>query len=208
MTTLLHLDASARTTGSVSRALTAQFAHDWSAANPAGTVVYRDLALEPLPHLTEGWVRAAFSAPDDRDGALRFALSRSDALVDELLAADVILLGAPVYNFTVPASLKAWIDQVARAGRTFAYTETGPRGLLQGKRVVVVETSGSGPEALAAMGMDHHASYLRGYFGFLGISDVEVVAQWGAVPEVSERTLAAAQERLRGLAGAPLAVVA
>ena len=208
MTSLLHLDSSARTAGSVSRALTAQFADDWAAANPGGTVAYRDLALEPLPHLTEGWVRAAFSAPDERDSALRFALSRSDALVDELLAADVVVLGAPVYNFTVPASLKAWIDQVARAGRTFAYAETGPVGLLQGKRVVVVETSGSGPEALAAMGMDHHASYLRGFFGFLGISEVEVVAQWGAVPEVSERTLAVAQDQLRHLAGVRLAGVA
>lgn len=204
MTTLLHLDASARTRGSLSRSLSTGFAGDWTEAHPGGTVVYRDLALEPLPHLNEGWITAAFSAPDERDSALRFALSRSDALVDELLAADVVLLGAPVYNFSVPASLKAWIDQVARAGRTFAYTDAGPRGLLQGKQVVVVQTSGSGPEVLAGMGMDHHTSYLRGFFGFLGMDDVEVVAQWGAVPEVAERTLADAQERLRELAARPV----
>jgi FMN-dependent NADH-azoreductase len=199
MTTLLHLDASARGAESVSRTLTAEFARDWAAANPGGHVVYRDLAHEPLPHLTSGWVQAAFSPPDSHDSALRFALSRSDALVDELLAADVVLLGAPVYNFSVPASLKAWIDQVARAGRTFVYSESGPRGLLQGKRVVVVQTSGSGREALASMGMDHHTPYLRGFFGFLGITDVEVVSQWGAVPDVAERTLEQARQALRAL---------
>ena len=134
------------------------------------------------------------------------ALSRSDALVDELLAADVVLLGAPVYNFTVPAALKAWIDQVARAGRTFAYTEQGPVGLLQGKRVVVVETSGSGPEALAAMGMDHSAPYLRGFFRFLGIDTVDVVHQWGNAPDVAAQTTEAARAALQSLVLDPRAV--
>jgi FMN-dependent NADH-azoreductase len=111
--------------------------------------------------LTDSWVSAAFSDPGGHDAAARFALSRSDALVDELSAADVVVIGAPVYNFSVPASLKAWIDLVARVGRTFRYGETGPVGLLAGTRVVVVATSGSDPQALAALGMDHHASYPR-----------------------------------------------
>lgn len=200
MTTLLHLDASARGAASLSRRLSREYADAWQAANPGGHVVYRDLVLEPLPLLTESWVSAAFSDPAGHDSAARFALSRSDALVDELTAADVVVIGAPVYNFSVPAALKAWIDLVARAGRTFRYGEAGPVGLLSGTRVVVVATSGSGPETLAAIGMDHHQSYLRGFFGFLGLTDVEVVSAWGAEPELLERTRAAAGERLRALA--------
>ena len=200
MTTLLHLDASARGAASLSRRLSRQYADAWLAANPGGQVVYRDLVLEPLPLLTDSWVSAAFSDPGGHDAAARFALSRSDALVDELSAADVVVIGAPVYNFSVPAALKAWIDLVARVGRTFRYGEAGPVGLLSGTRVVVVATSGSGPDALAAMGMDHHAAYLRGFFGFLGLVDVEIVTAHGAVPELLEQTTAAATERLRALA--------
>lgn len=176
-------------------------------AHPGDTVVYRDLALEQLPALTDGWVSAAFSAPDTHSAALRFALSRSDALVEEVLAADVLVIGAPVYNFTVPAALKAWIDQIARAGRTFVYTETGPRGLLAGRRVIVVGSSGAGPDALASIGMEHHSSYLRGFFHFLGIDDVEIVSVWGAVPDVVEQTLTAARGRLRELTAVSTAAV-
>jgi FMN-dependent NADH-azoreductase len=208
VTTLLHLDASARGAASLSRRLSREYADAWLAANPSGRVVYRDLVLEPLPLLTDSWVSAAFSDPGGHDAAARFALSRSDALVDELSAADVVVIGAPVYNFSVPASLKAWIDLVARVGRTFRYGETGPVGLLAGTRVVVVATSGSDPEALAALGMDHHASYLRGFFGFLGLTDVEIVSAHGAVPEVLERTTATAIERLRALAAERTAVAA
>jgi FMN-dependent NADH-azoreductase len=208
VTTLLHLDASARGATSLSRRLSREYADAWLMGNPAGQVVYRDLVLEPLPLLTDSWVSAAFSEPGGHDAAARFALSRSDALVDELTSADVVVIGAPVYNFSVPAALKAWIDLVARVGRTFRYGEAGPVGLLSGTKVVVVATSGSGPEALAAMGMDHHASYLRGFFAFLGLTDVEVVSAFGAVPEVLEQTTAAATERLRTLATERAAVAA
>lgn len=208
MTTLLHLDASARGAASLSRRLTREYTDAWLAAHPAGDVVYRDLVLEPLPLLTDSWVTAAFSDPGGHDAAARFALSRSDALVEELMAADVVVVGAPVYNFSVPAALKAWIDLVARVGRTFSYGEGGPLGLLSGTKVVVVATSGSGPEALVAMGMDHHASYLRGFFGFLGLSDVEVVSAFGAVPELLEQTTAAARDRLHALAAERVDVAA
>ncbi len=208
MPNVLHLDSSARTASSLSRRLTADFIADYVAAHPDDEVVYRDLTHEPLPFLTDGWVSAAFSPAESHDAALRFALSRSDALVDELIAADLIVIGAPVYNFTVPASLKAWIDQVARAGRTFAYGENGPQGLLTGKRVIVVATSGSGPEALSAMGMEHHASYLRGFFGFIGIQDVEIVSAWGMVPELADRTHTDARARLAELATQNIPVAA
>ena len=208
MTTLLHLDSSARGTASLSRRLSREYTDAWLVANPAGHVVYRDLVLEPLPLLTDSWVSAAFSDPGGHDAAARFALSRSDALVDELSAADVVVIGAPVYNFSVPAALKAWIDLVARVGRTFRYGQAGPAGLLSGTKVVVIATSGSGPEALAAIGMDHHASYLRGFFGFLGLTDVEVVSAWGAVPELLEQTTATASERLRTLAAERTAAAA
>jgi len=208
VTTLLHLDSSARGAASMSRRLTREYADAWLAARPGADVVFRDLVLEPLPLVSDSWVRAAFSDPGGHDGAARFALSRSDVLVEELRAADTVVLGAPVYNFSVPAALKAWIDLVARAGKTFAYDASGPRGLLSGTRVVIVATSGSGPQALASMGMDHHDSYLRGFFGFLGLTDVEVVSAYGAVPDLLEATTAAARERLLAHARTVTAVAA
>jgi FMN-dependent NADH-azoreductase len=200
MSTVLHLDASARHADSRSRRLSAETVDAWLARHPGDTVVYRDLAYEQLPLVTDQWVQAAFSPPDRHDAALRFALSRSDALIDELVGADLVVIGTPVYNFTVPAGLKAWIDLVARVGRTFTYTETGmPQGLLGGRRVVVLASSGSGPHLMAAMGMDHHEAYLRGMFLFLGIDDFEVVHQWGKHEEESAVTMAAARARIAEL---------
>ncbi|KNG94499.1 FMN-dependent NADH-azoreductase [Pseudaestuariivita atlantica] len=168
MTTVLHIDSSARTTGSATRAMTARTIAELGAAR----VIRRDLAAEPLPHLSEAWVSANFTPAETRTEAQAQTLALSDTLVAELDAADVIVIGLPVYNFGVPAALKAWIDLVARAGRTFRYTPDGPQGLLTGKRAIVAFASGGtgiGSE------IDFASRYLTHMLGFLGITDVTFV---------------------------------
>lgn len=166
--TLLHIDASARTEGSTTRSLSASVV---ARLAPARTI-RRDLA-SPLPLIDEAWVGANFTPADQRDAVQRDILALSDQLVQELIEADTIVIGAPVYNFSVPASLKAWIDLVARAGLTFSYTETGPKGLLDGKRAIVVLASGGTP---IGSEVDFASGYITHVLGFLGITDVEVIA--------------------------------
>lgn len=167
-TNILRIDGSARREGSVSRDLldriTARFGTDTS-------VVTRDLA-NALPLINEEWVGANFTPADARTDAQNTALELSDSLISEIKAADVLVIGLPVYNFGVPAALKAWIDQISRAGVTFQYTENGPEGLLTGKRAIVAMASGG-----TQMGseIDFATGYLRFILGFIGITDVEFV---------------------------------
>lgn len=192
--TLLHIDASARRQGSVTRDLTARIV----AARPTDRVITRDLADTPLPQITEDWVTANFTPADSRTNAQRDTLALSDALVAELQAADTIVIGLPVYNFGVPAALKAWIDLVARAGVTFRYTENGVDGLLAGKRVILAMASGG---TKADSDIDFATPYMRHALGFLGIQDVTVIAadQMALDPETS---LSRAQAAIDGLARA------
>ncbi|MDE4132962.1 NAD(P)H-dependent oxidoreductase [Phaeobacter sp. QD34_3] len=166
--TVLHIDSSARREGSVSRDLTAQIV----ARLGADEVIRRDLAT-PLPLLDEAWIGANFTPADQRSDEQKGLLALSDALVGELKAADTLVIGAPIYNFSVPAGLKAWIDLVARVGLTFAYSEAGPAGLLEGKRAIIAVASG-GTEAGSAI--DFATGYLRHMLGFMGITEVEIVA--------------------------------
>lgn len=167
---ILRIDASARTEGSITRNLNDRVIERLIAEGPV-SVVTRDLA-QAIPQIDEAWVGASFTPPDDRTPAQKAALALSDALVDELRAADVLVIGLPVYNFGIPASLKAWIDQIARAGETFRYTETGPKGLLSGKRAIVTFASG-GTEPGSAI--DFASGYVRHILGFIGIADVSIV---------------------------------
>lgn len=171
-TTILHIDSSARRQGSVTRDLTARIV----ANHPEARVITRDLADAALPQITEDWVAASFTPADSRTGAQRQALALSDTLVAELKAADTLVIGLPVYNFGVPAALKAWIDQVARAGLTFNYTAAGPQGLLKGKRAIVAMASGG---TGAGSPIDFATPYIRHILGFLGITDVTVIAADG-----------------------------
>ena len=166
--TILHIDASARRTGSATRELSAQVVKHLN----AGKIIRRDLAT-PLPLLTEDWINANFTPADQRDEIQRDHLSLSDELVRELQQADTIVIGLPIYNFSVPAAFKAWIDLVARAGLTFAYSESGPKGLLEGKRAVLAIASGG-----TAVGseIDFATNYAKHVLGFIGITDVDVVA--------------------------------
>lgn len=166
--TVLHIDASARRTGSATRDLTDRILRRLE----PGRVIRRDLTA-PLPLLTEDWIGANFTAPDQRDAAQRELLALSDSLVEELRAADTLVIGLPVYNFSVPAAFKAWIDLVARVGLTFRYTETGPEGLLTGKRAIIAVASGGTPVGSEA---DFATGYVRHMLGFLGITEVEFIA--------------------------------
>jgi FMN-dependent NADH-azoreductase len=171
MKQLLRIDASARNEGSVTRRLGDELQARWLAANPDAEVAIRDLS-EPLPLLDGDWVAANLTDPARRTDGQREALALSDALIAELERADAVLLTVPLYNFSVPAALKAWIDLVCRARETFAYTEQGPRGLLADRPVYIVMATGGVP--LGAP-VDFASGYLRHVLGFVGLHDVHLI---------------------------------
>jgi FMN-dependent NADH-azoreductase len=172
MSRVLIIESSARQQNSVSRQLTQTFISQWKAAHPADQITVRDLALNPVPHLDAnllgGWMKPA----DQRNETEHASLERSNQLTDELLAADVLVMAAPMYNFAIPSTLKAWLDHVLRAGVTFKYTETGPQGLLTGKRAYVLTARGG---IYAGSSADHQEPYLRQVMAFIGIHDVEFI---------------------------------
>jgi FMN-dependent NADH-azoreductase len=170
--TILRIDSSMRHTGSVTRALTDKLVARLGAASPGTKVIHRDLA-KGVPLVDEDWIGANFTDPAERGSAQREALAVSDELVAELKAADTLVIGLPIYNFSVPAALKAWIDMVARARETFRYAATGPEGLMTGKRALVVVASGGVPVGSA---VDFATPYLRHALAFMGITDVEFIA--------------------------------
>lgn len=166
--TVLHIDSSARAENSVTRSLSAEITTKLA----ADRVIRRDLAT-PLPLLDEAWVGANFTPADQRSEEQKALLAQSDALIAELKQADTIVIGTPIYNFSVPSTLKAWIDLVARVGVTFHYTENGPVGMLEGKRAIIAVASGG---TQAGSDIDFATTYLRHVLGFIGITDVELVA--------------------------------
>lgn len=145
------------------------------ARHPGAKVVVRDVAKQPVPHVDEAFVTGRALPSDQRSPAEAKALELSDALVDELAAADVVVFAIPMYNFGLPSSLKAWIDHVVRPGRTFSYSEKGPQGLLKGKKAVLVVARGGVYSQGPAKQMDFQESYLRTILGFIGITNVHVV---------------------------------
>ena len=173
MSHILRIDASARNAGSTTRQLTDQLVARLVEQGYGAAVTQRDLALTPPALLTEAWVGANFTDETERSDDQRAALAASDELIAELEAADTIVIGVPVYNFAIPASLKAWVDLIARARRTFRYTETGPEGLLKGKKAYLVVASGGVP---VGSDYDFATSYLRHVLGFVGITDVAIIA--------------------------------
>jgi FMN-dependent NADH-azoreductase len=179
MANVLHINSSVRQTGSLSRQLGGEFIAKWKASNPSDTIVERDLASAPVPHLTEQMLGAFFTPAEQRNAEQAQTVKISDTLVDEVIAADVIVIGAPMYNFSVTSGLKAWIDHVARAGRTFQYGANGPEGLLKGKKVYVFTASGGVYSEGPAAGYDFLATYLRAVLGFLGLSDVTFIRAEG-----------------------------
>ncbi|OEC36194.1 FMN-dependent NADH-azoreductase [Pseudomonas cuatrocienegasensis] len=198
MSQVLVIESSARTQGSVSRQLTGEFISHWQAAHPADTVTVRDLARDPVPHLDATLLGGWMTPADQQSEAEQAALARSNLLTDELLAADVLVLAAPMYNFGIPSTLKAWLDHVLRAGVTFKYSETGPQGLLSGKRAIVLTARGG---IYAGGSMDHQEPYLRQALAFIGIHDVRFVHAEGLNlgAEFLERGVAGAKAQLTEL---------
>ena len=179
MPTLLHLDASPLET-SVSRELAREFVATWKSTHADGTVVYRDLGVLPPAPISQAWVHAAFTPTDSRTAEQKALLAPSDELIQELHTADEIVIGVPMHNFSIPSSLKLWIDQIVRSGRTFAYGASGPQGLLTGKKATLLVASGGvySPGSPAA-DMNFVEPYLQKILGFIGITDVRTVAVGG-----------------------------
>jgi len=177
---LLHIDSSILGTQSATRELGAAIVGKLQRQNPRSQVRHLDLAREPLNHLT-GEVLAARSGPAQvRSAELQRDVDAGERAMDDFLAADVVVIGAPMYNFSIPSQLKAWIDRIAVAGKTFRYTEKGPEGLAKGKKVIIVSARGGIYSAGApAAALDFQENYLRGVFGFLGITDIEFVRAEG-----------------------------
>jgi FMN-dependent NADH-azoreductase len=178
-----------------------RLANEFVARLDAEAVIVRDLAKEPVPHLTAERFGAFLSKPETRTAEQQSVLAYSDQLIDELKRADVIVLGLPMYNFGLPSTLKAYFDHVARAGVTFRYTEKGPAGLLTGKKVYVIATRGG---YYAGTKADTQTAYVRDFLAFLGITDVEFVYAEGlAISEASKTaSLAKARESIQQLAPA------
>jgi FMN-dependent NADH-azoreductase len=197
---LLHLDSSILGDNSASRAVSAAIVARMRQSDPSLDVSYRDLAAEPVPHLSGGYLAAASGAPGGESFAQEIA--DSAALMDEFLAADIVVIGAPMYNFAIPSQLKAWLDRVLVRDKTFRYTATGPEGLAGGKRVIVaVARGGVYSEGAPAAPFDFQEPYLRGVFGFIGITDVEFVRAEGVNlgPDQRAAALASAQESAAAL---------
>ena len=196
---LLHIDSSIMGGNSVSRQLTQNIVAQWQANHP-GTVVDRlDLAQDTPSHLSADSLgfRQPAGAPNLSD-LQRHENAVSEALVSQFLAADVVVVGAPLYNFSIPSQLKAWIDRIAQPGRTFTYTDKGPKGLATGKKVIVASTRG-GVYSTSEGGraMEHQETYLQTVFGFLGITDVQIVRAEGVAmgnAQKAEALAAAAAE--------------
>lgn len=173
---ILHLDSSILGDASASRVLSAALVDELRTRHPDAQLTSRDLASNPIGHL-DGPIASGFRQPGNvaTDAALRAEHALSETLVSELLESDVIVLGVPMYNFSVPSQLKAWLDRIAQPGRTFRYTETGPVGLSGDKLVVVASTRGGMYSSGPANVMDHQESYLKAFFGFIGIQRVHFV---------------------------------
>ncbi|MGX4771377.1 FMN-dependent NADH-azoreductase [Bradyrhizobium guangdongense] len=200
---LLHIDSSVLGPHSVSRQVSAAIVDRLKRATPSLQIVYRDLAQIPLAHLSGSHLAVAQGAPAPAE--LAPDLAASAAVLDEFLAADIVVIGAPMYNFTIPSQLKAWIDRILVAGKTFRYGATGPEGLAGGKRVIVAISRGGhyGAETPYAAG-EHLESYLRWVFGFIGITSVEFIPADGIQlgPEHREKAITGALEAATSLRAA------
>lgn len=182
MPTLLHIDSSPLDEGSISRQLTREYVRHWQRAHPRAVVIRRDLSRLALPVISGEWIHATFVPEESRDPAQRELLGLSDTLIAEMFAADEYVIGLPMHNFTVGASLRLWIDQLVRVNKTFAYVDGEARGLLHGKKASFIIASGGvyapGTEAAAR---DFAEPYLRTIFGYMGVSDVHFIKAEGTV---------------------------
>jgi FMN-dependent NADH-azoreductase len=180
MTTLLQIDSSPMGERSISRRLTEKFADSWRKVHLGGKVIVRDLCTLDLPVVNGSWIGAVYTPAEARTAEQTKALALSDSLIADLQEADEYVLGVPMHNFSVPSSLKLWIDQISRVGKTFTYSAAGPQGLLTGKKATLLLASGGVYETGSPMAsFDFVAPYLRAMFGVLGVTDVAIIAAEG-----------------------------
>jgi FMN-dependent NADH-azoreductase len=201
---LLHIDSSVLGPHSVSRQVSAAIVERLRKATPGLEVTYRDLSATPLAHLS-GSHLAALQGATTSDASLQQELAAGQAVLGEFLAADIVVLGAPMYNFTIPSQLKAWIDRIVVAGKTFKYGPNGPQGLAGNKRVIIaISRGGFYGAGTPAAALEHLETYLRGVFGFIGVSELEFISADGvqAGPEHREKALANALEAATNLRAA------
>ncbi|MDX9874554.1 MAG: FMN-dependent NADH-azoreductase [Spongiibacteraceae bacterium] len=201
MATLLQINSSIFGGQGVSTTLADRFVSHWQAANPDGQIIRRDVAAEPLPHLDSATVAALMTPAGQRTPAQAERVTLADTLIDEIQRADVLVIGAPMYNFTIPSQLKSWFDYIARARVTFRYTEHGPEGLLTGKKAYVFATRGSVYGEAPADGV---TTYVRQMLAFLGIVDVEFIYADGLNMGDEPRTaaIAGAEQAIAALTAA------
>lgn len=200
--TILHIDSSILGDHSASRELTAAIVQRIAAANPSSEITRYDLAAEPLGDLTGGEFMA-FQGAEPQDERTKRSVAHNAKVLDDFLAADVIVVGAPMYNFSLPSQLKAWFDRLAVGGKTFRYGEHGPEGLVKGKKVIIASSrggsySGDSPAAF----LDHQETYLKVFFGFIGVTDVTFIRAEGvsAGPEARKVALETAISKIKELA--------
>lgn len=196
MATLLHLDSSGKGSLSVTQPLTAYFAQRWQEANPSGRVVYRHLGESNLQFVNAGLVGAYYTPGDKQTDEQKKLLEQSDHLISELFAADVYVFGIPMYNFSVPAVFKAYIDLVVRAGKTFSYEGGRPNGLLANKRLFVITASGGDYTSEPMKAMDFVEPYVRAIMGFTGVHDITFIKAHGTHPEAITATSEAAKQSI------------
>jgi FMN-dependent NADH-azoreductase len=199
---LLHLDSSVLGADSVSRQLSTEIVARLRTLYPGIRVVSHDLAADPVAHLSSAHMAVRHGAVSE-DPAFNADLVKGDSYLEELLACDILVLGVPMYNFSIPTSLKAWIDRIAVAGKTFRYTETGPEGLLQNKRAFIASSRGSVyPPDSAAAANDHQESYLTALLRFLGIEDIKIVRAEGIAfgPEAKAAAVTQALDSIAAIA--------
>jgi FMN-dependent NADH-azoreductase len=195
MTTLLKIQTSLFGDKGQSSQLMDRFVRGWLESNPRGRVIERDLAAAPVPHLSVERFQAFLTKPEARTPEQQAIANDSDRLIEELRSADVILLGVPMYNFSVPSTLRAYFDHVARAGVTFRYTEAGAEGLIKGKKAYVFVTRGG----VYGEGEDSQIPYLRQFLAFIGITDLEIIRAEGLAmgAEARERAIESALSATR-----------
>lgn len=203
MTRILHIDSSARGERSISRTLSQEFIDAWKNSHPEDRVQYRDLGRKPVPHVDENWIAAAFSAPETHTPELAAAIKVSEELIEEFLESDRFVFGIPMYNLNIPSTFKAYIDQIVRVNRTFAMDESGYRGLVDSskKMLVIAARGGSFKPGSPAEAYDFQEPYLRGIFGFIGITDLTFIyaENMNQGEELKAQSLADARAKIQEL---------
>lgn len=201
---ILLVTSSPRGSASHSTRVATDLAHQLQDADPSASLVVRDLAANPLPHIDSDYAAGIYTPAEKRNARQAELVSASDTAVDELFAADTIILATGFINFSISSTLKSWIDHVARAGRTFSYDKDGPKGHLTGKKVYIVLASGGVYSDGPAAAMDHAVPYLRTALAFIGLTDVEIIRVEGVGmgPEATDSALKKATARVTSLVSA------